>query len=317
MSDNTALVQRVVDAQVLPEEWNRSAWVRSVTGTIWKDLKPEEVMVMAAFCGQTQLDPFRKEVFCIQGNPFVGRDGFITVMQRHPRYGGHIAGLIYEFDEFEVVNGMRAHRYGSPDKRGRLTGAYITIKTKDGFVETFTRQLADYKALWQKPNWKKDMPGMVLNRVITFGARAMFSLGSLYTVDEAAEVLQGQVVVEDDQATIAYDRLKAITETLTGRGGSQGEPEEPTAEETDSDPVEAAEDEPAPPPDTKPEQSEPQAMFERMCLDAEFDIDDAYKLLLNVMKRDYKSRLKPSDYNHVINDWASFDVLMREPQLNI
>lgn len=300
----TALVERVRETKVLPERWNGEAWVSALRETVWKDLSDAEFMVCAAFAGQHELNPFRNEMFVIQGRPFVGRDGFIARAERHPRYESHRAGQVYENDVFHIDEDDIAHRTTATFDRGRYLGAYVTIWTTDGLARTFTGKPQDFKHLHNKPNWQRDLEGMVLIRTICQAFRSTLSLGNFYTTDEAPEVLEGHVV------ELSEGRLSELTAALAG--GDEGEV--------------ASADEQVPP-DTG-ESPSPRSIevptnrrealkqeFERECKRRGLNHDMALDALMRSIRVDDARRLTIEAYETALDDMDSLEALVRGPGL--
>lgn len=298
MSKSEALVASIRETGVLPSDWN-DRWLASVRNTIWKGLSDEQVMVAAAFCGRYKLDPYLKEVHIIQGNPFVGRDGFLTVSERHPRYVDHVTGQVYEDDSFIIEDGVAKHMVKSFGDRGKYLGAFCTVYTKDGHAQTFMRRPDDFKHLLSKDNWKKDLSGMVLIRTITHAFRNVFSLSNLYTVEEADEVLRADIITLPDthQAVMADARLDELVGELGGStGGEDEEQQESDSDDLGDGPVEPV----APsPPSLK-------AQFDLLIAQYNLGYDHAYGELMKVAKVDDKRKLKNEDYRRAVEDPDSF-----------
>lgn len=305
MSKSNALISSIRETGVLPAEWN-DRWLTALRNTIWKGLSDSEVMVNAAFCGQYKLNPFLKEMHVIKGNPFVGRDGFLTTAERHPRYQDHVVGQVYEFDDFSVTDGIAHHTVNGFGDRGTYLGAYCTVYTKSGNAQTFTRKPSDFKHLLTKDNWKKDLEGMVLIRTMTWGFRSIFSLGNLYTVEEAPEVLDGSIVETDHQADMAAARLEEIAAEL---GGS---PEDEQQQDINTTDLGDGNGDPAAAPLTAKTQ------FDRFIAERGLPYDKAYSELIDVAKARDKRGIKDRDYQAALDDPESFITLvMGQPELGI
>jgi hypothetical protein len=199
---NQAIIKRIQETSVLPQEWNREAWISALMTV--DGVNTKNVMVVASFAGRYKLDPFVGQFHVIQGRPFVGRDGFLAIGTKDPRYVDHKFGKVYADDGYTRGDDDVAHVTVSgfgKSKRGKFLGAYCTIWTKgdDDVVRARTYEaesadFAEYLNDRKKQNWQRDPEGMVVIRCLTSAFRATFSLGGVYTVEEAPDVLEAEVV---------------------------------------------------------------------------------------------------------------------------
>lgn len=228
--DERALA-KIENAGFLPEEWNKAEWIQTLMSTIWKDVPPRACLVGMAFAGNYGLNPYLNEFFLIEGRPFVGRDGFLKVGTGDPRYVDHKLYEVHAKDGFGINDdGTIRHEVNgfADDERGRFLGAAMElwVRGDDGEVRChpYKVELSDFKHLQKKHNWRTNPKGMCANRVIVRGFREHFPLGALYLVDEASEVLAGDMgAIEGEAIQDMDERNEALVQQLLGQEADEDE----------------------------------------------------------------------------------------------
>lgn len=144
------------------------AFVAVVKKTVAKGTTDTELFYFLQVCQSMNLNPLNKEVWCYKdgrGNllVFSGRDGMLAKAQRDPRYNGMRSAEIRENDEFEldIPNGIVHHKIKelSPDKRGKILGAYAYVYLKDGEPTLEFVALEDYDKSYNA--WKTHKAEMI------------------------------------------------------------------------------------------------------------------------------------------------------------
>ena len=129
----------VASPQMIWQEQNALAEIKNIYG---KDLTEGEFTTLCQIGQATGLNPFLREIWAVKygGNPasiFIGRDGYRKAAQRDPEYDYHLLDAVYQNDDFKIENGEVKHAYSVQD-RGKLIGAYCTVKRRSASKPTFT-----------------------------------------------------------------------------------------------------------------------------------------------------------------------------------
>lgn len=119
--------------------------------TVAKDTTDTELAYFLNVCKSVQLNPFLKQIWCLKDSKgnllvFAGRDGYLEIAQRDPRWTGMVSAYVCKNDAFtmDVPNGKVTHTYGAD--RGEIIGAYCIIKPKGLDVATVEwAELSEYK----------------------------------------------------------------------------------------------------------------------------------------------------------------------------
>jgi hypothetical protein len=131
--------------------------------TVAKDTNDSELTYFLNVALSQDLDPFRKEVWCIKYDGKLtiqtGRDGFLKIAKRDPMFDSIQSAEVREGDVFTMdpISGDIEHRIVG--KRGAILGAYAVIIRKDG------KRLAKYVSISEyrggSPIWKKYESAMI------------------------------------------------------------------------------------------------------------------------------------------------------------
>lgn len=176
MSNNSQVatveqVRKIQDAVGLPD-FSPEQLV-TLKNTIAKSISMQDFAVVLTLAKANDLNPFKKEIWSYKdskGNlvTFAGRDGFLTIAQRNPNYGGIQSVAIYKNDKYIVdsfnpdPNKIVSHQVTSLSKaeRGALLGAVCIAYLKNGlrpYVEIV--MLEDY--VRNSPTWKSHPEAMI------------------------------------------------------------------------------------------------------------------------------------------------------------
>ena len=141
---------------VYPEEV-----VDAVRNTVAIGATNEELYMFLSVANKYGLDPFLKEVWFVKnpklGNVIMtGRDAYVKVCQRNPKYVKLQSNPVYEEDEFfmEWEDGELksfTHKHGAKD-RGHILGAWATLKYTDKTVSVYVayKEYAKNNNIWSK-----------------------------------------------------------------------------------------------------------------------------------------------------------------------
>lgn len=131
--------------------------------TVAKDTNDSELTYFLNVALAQELDPFRKEVWCIKYDGKLtiqtGRDGFLKIAKRDPTFDSIQSAEVREGDVFAMdpISGEIEHRIVG--KRGAILGAYAVITRKDG------KRIAKYVGISEyrggSPIWKKYETAMI------------------------------------------------------------------------------------------------------------------------------------------------------------
>jgi len=125
--------------------------VAVIKKTVAKDTTDVELAYFLNVCKSVQLNPFLKQIWCFKdykGNMliFAGRDGYLEIAQRDPRWDGMTSSYVCEKDVFsmDVANGKVTHTYGID--RGKIVGGYCICKPKGLSVAVVEwAEMSEYK----------------------------------------------------------------------------------------------------------------------------------------------------------------------------
>ena len=151
--------------------WHDDAKVELIKQTfcIPNNLTVLEAQTFVEIGQRTGLNPFLRELWAVKydttrpASIFVGRDGYRKSAQAHPDYDGHLAIAVYENDRFKIENGNPAYDSAKFSERGRLSGAYCSVRRKsisrDFFVFVDFAEYTTGKSLW------KSKPATMIKKV--------------------------------------------------------------------------------------------------------------------------------------------------------
>lgn len=164
-----------------------------IANTVAKGCSATELGHFLSVAKHTNLNPFMKEIWCYKdkvGNLIImaGRDGFLHIAQRSPRWTGMISSEVYENDFFEVdvIKGEVQHRPNYKD-RGNILGAYCIIRPKG--IEHATYEWAAIKD-YDKGQfiWNSHKNEMIKKVAEVHALKKAFGIGSLYCAEEIIEI---------------------------------------------------------------------------------------------------------------------------------
>lgn len=219
VADNT--INRIREGAALDPQ----VWPNERVKTVWKVCAPKEasvpdVVMLLSIADRYGLDPLAKEIWLAKDERgkiiiLTGRDAFLKIARRDPRYMGYRSGIVHANDTFQMRQDTAAGTFevvheinGFP--RGEMIGAYCIVYLKDEPPIWIVREIGDYKHLFGKSNWQNYKPDMFDTRVITAAHRRAFNLTALYTPEEFVD---GGRVLDDiiDQDAAASERTAVAT----------------------------------------------------------------------------------------------------------
>lgn len=116
-----------------------------IKNTVAKNTNDIELGYFLKYAQSIGLSPFHKEVWCYkdhQGNllTFAGRDGFLKIAQRDPKWNGIYSCEVREGEEYEqCFNGEKIdfkHKKTSKTSKAKILGAFCFIKPKNCEIPT-------------------------------------------------------------------------------------------------------------------------------------------------------------------------------------
>jgi hypothetical protein len=185
---------------------------------------PQLAMFLST-CQRYELDPFVGEIWLgeVDGKviTLTGRDTYLTVARRDPRYGGILHGVIYEGDGFRArrqKDGSVLIEHEKVFPRGKVLGAYCVAKI-DGQPDILVdRDVNEYAHLigGRKKNWRY-VATMMGTRCIAEALRFGFGLHGLYMPEEfhSDELAQAK----------GGEKLSGLKERTQQAAGRNGRPE--------------------------------------------------------------------------------------------
>jgi len=147
--------------------------IEVLRNTIAKDATEPELNLFIQACISYGLDPFKKELFFAKSKTtgrvdlITSRDGYLTMVQRDPRYLGLQSMEVYSNDEFTIEydtgGEMKIHHKIlniNPNERGDLIGAWATCRFVDRDDATVFVYMDEYNKT-SHDNWKKYPSAMI------------------------------------------------------------------------------------------------------------------------------------------------------------
>ena len=154
--------------------------VEVLRNTIAKDATEPELNLFIQACISYDLDPFKKELFFAKNKKngrvdlITSRDGYLTIVQRDPRFRGLQSMEVYSNDEFTIeydssgendreMNICHKILNINPSERGDLIGAWATCRFDGRDDATVFVYLDEYKKMGYD-NWK-NYPSAMIQKV--------------------------------------------------------------------------------------------------------------------------------------------------------
>lgn len=191
-----------------------------IRATVAKGANDAELAMFLELCKRYELDPFAGQIYCVKmpgadGSDgrisiIVGRDGFLTIAERHPDFEGFDSDVVRANDEYEVRRDEKGypvvqHAYkGTQEDRGPVVGAWCVVYRAGRRPRYFYAAKEEYKptseAKLKRSPWKNQESVMMEKCAITTALRMAFNISGLIGEEEASKQLAGEVaeVTADD-----------------------------------------------------------------------------------------------------------------------
>ncbi len=180
--------------------------VSAIRATVAKDCDDAEFVMFLELAARYQLDPFAKQIWAAKMGSdvaiLVGRDGYLTIAERHPEYEGMDADVVRANDTFKVTRGKDGpvieHTYGDAIDRGHILGSWAVVWRKDRRVPTFFwAPIQDYKPRSEKKlqysPWGTQESVMMLKCAQSTALRLAFNISGFVPAEEAeVQLSRGQ-----------------------------------------------------------------------------------------------------------------------------
>lgn len=192
-------------------ELARGAWdeekVSIIKKSVASELTDPEFQVFLETAARYGLDPLRQEIWPMKMGgkfvPLVGRDGLLSIAQRHPDFAGWEGDVVREFDtfrktsdpdrpvvhEYELAGARMVVEDGKPKRdpesekrRGNPVGAYAIVYRNGRRPTYFFAPWAEYNRGQQA--WRTHPSAMILKAALATALRLAFNLSGLYAAAE-------------------------------------------------------------------------------------------------------------------------------------
>ena len=192
--------------------------VAVIANSVAKGTTPTELAYFFNVAKTSGLNPFLKQIWSYKdhkGNLIImaGRDGFLNIAQRNPRWNGMTSSEVYSNDHFEVdvINGIIEHKPNFKE-RGNLIGAYCYIRPKEIENGTFEYvNLKDYDK--NQFIWNTHKNEMIKKVAEVHALKKAFGISGLYSEEEMMP--DRPVIIEKSQPT-DEEILQAIEDAKDG-----------------------------------------------------------------------------------------------------
>lgn len=207
--------------------------VQLIRDTVAKDATLPELHLFLELAARYQLDPFAGQIWCAKMGGenasggrmsiMVGRDGFLTIANRHDDFEGMDGDVVRANDDFrvELKDGKRVvhHSYTTTtetaasfegdgqveadDGRGPIIGAWATVERRGRKPTYFFARWDEYvprsEAKRTKTPWGVQESAMILKCAQSTALRLAFNITGLVGAEEAArQLMSGAPEAEDD-----------------------------------------------------------------------------------------------------------------------
>lgn len=189
---------------------------RVLKDTVAKNTTDTELAYFLNVALAQELDPFRKEVWCIKyGTNLMiqtSRDGLLKVAKRDPQFDRIQSAEVRDGDFFAMdpINGKIEHRLNT--KRGDILGAYAIITRRDGAklakYVTFSEYVDHSSSIW------KDYPSAMICKCAESVLCKQFANVTGIMAEEMirkdGSVIDSSPTTQDEQSSLKEELLTAI-----------------------------------------------------------------------------------------------------------
>lgn len=171
--------------------------------TVAKGATNTELAYFANVSKRYGLDPFLKQVWFYKDSKqniiiLAGRDGFLSLAQKDPRWNGITSDIVRE-DEFfsmDAANGKVEH-HKQVSSKAKILGAYAICRPKG--CEITTIEWADFDVYNKGYNvWKSDPAAMIKKVAETHALKKAYGIAGLQ-VEYDFDITNGKAVVIDHE----------------------------------------------------------------------------------------------------------------------
>lgn len=184
--------------------------VALIRATVARDASPAELAMFLELCRRYELDPFTGQIYFTKmpgsngegGRPaiIVGRDGFLTIANRHPDFEGFDSDVVRKGDSFRFSRDENGHPKvqhtydaAAAEDRGEIVGAWCIVYRAGRRPRYFFAHYGEYvptneRKLRYSP-WGNQPSVMIEKCAISTALRLAFNITGLIGEEEAANVL--------------------------------------------------------------------------------------------------------------------------------
>lgn len=183
--------------------------VALIKDTVARGASDAELAMFLELSKRYELDPFAGQIWFTKmpgsngesGRPaiIVGRDGFLTIANRHPDFEGFDSDVVRKNDTFRMERGPNnepvvTHTYsGGTDERGDIVGAwcivYRTGRRPRYFFAPYDEYVPKNERKLRYSPWGTQPSVMIEKCAITTALRLAFNITGLIGEEEASNVL--------------------------------------------------------------------------------------------------------------------------------
>lgn len=171
----------------------------TLKNTVFKGASDDELMALVIVANEYNLNPLKKEIYAFPAKgggivPVVGIDGWINIMNSHPKFDGV---------EFEMEE----------DEKGEPVSCTAIIHTKDRAKPAKVTEYFDECFRATDP-WKMMPRRMLRNRALAQCVRIAFTAGGILDEDEAQTLLDPVQQAKPVQGTVTEPATKKRAEKV-------------------------------------------------------------------------------------------------------
>lgn len=201
--------------------------VALIQRTVAKDCDSAELHMFLEIAARYELDPFAGQIYAVKmpgkngsrGRVAIitGRDGFLTIANRHADFEGIEGDVVRDNDDFRrLADGTIEHAYSKPKERGAIVGAWAKVYRAGRKTTYFYAPWDEYKS--NKQTWRDYPSAMILKVAESVALRKAFSISGLVGEEEIAAAAQSRPAEPSGQ--IDYGEDPALAERLEALFGA-------------------------------------------------------------------------------------------------
>jgi phage recombination protein Bet len=191
--------------------------VQALRQTVARDCSPAEFVMFLEIAARYKLDPFAKQIWAVRMSEkptdpvviMVGRDGLMSIAERHSTFEGMRSGEVVVGDKLSIdERGHYVHEWGENHLTGAVIGAWCEVYRSDRAEPTqFYARVSEYAKATKI--WQKYKTAMILKCAQATALRMAFSISGVVVEEEVGGVEPAGMLSEPTTINWGDDPLLA------------------------------------------------------------------------------------------------------------